>query len=224
MRISELSRASGVPVPTLKYYLREGLLQPGTATAPNQARYDERHLRRLRLIRALTDVGGLSLGAVHAVLDAIADETLPLHDLLGVAHHALGPQAARGSVPPDVAHARREVDAFVDGLRWHVSPDAPARHALADALVGLRRLGRDVGTEVFAPYARLADELAAREIRAVPGGSRVETVESAVVGTVVFEAALVALRRLALEHHSAVRFTPVPPRPRHPPRTDLPHE
>ncbi len=26
MRISELSRASGVPVATIKYYLREGLL------------------------------------------------------------------------------------------------------------------------------------------------------------------------------------------------------
>ena len=38
MRISELSTASGVPVPTLKFYLREGLLPPGDAIAVNQAR------------------------------------------------------------------------------------------------------------------------------------------------------------------------------------------
>ena len=53
MRIAELSRDSGVPVPTIKYYVREGLLPPGELTSPNQAQYDASHLRRLRLIRAL---------------------------------------------------------------------------------------------------------------------------------------------------------------------------
>ena len=47
MRIAELSRRSGVSVPTIKYYLREGLLAAGERTGPNQARYDEAHLRRL---------------------------------------------------------------------------------------------------------------------------------------------------------------------------------
>lgn len=30
MRIGELSRRTGVPVPTIKYYVREGLLPPGS--------------------------------------------------------------------------------------------------------------------------------------------------------------------------------------------------
>ncbi|MGH9125433.1 MAG: hypothetical protein ACRDZ8_12015 [Acidimicrobiales bacterium] len=38
------------------------------------------------------------------------------------------------------------------------------------------------------------------------GDDRDRTVEEAVVGTVVFEAALTALRRLAEAHHSALRF------------------
>ncbi|WP_079051275.1 MerR family DNA-binding transcriptional regulator [Streptomyces curacoi] len=37
MKISELSRRSGVSIPTIKYYLRDGLLPHGQATATNQA-------------------------------------------------------------------------------------------------------------------------------------------------------------------------------------------
>ncbi|MFD0479411.1 MerR family transcriptional regulator [Nonomuraea thailandensis] len=58
MRISELSARSGVAIPTIKYYLREGMLHQGEQTAATRAEYDETHLRRLRLIRALLDVGG----------------------------------------------------------------------------------------------------------------------------------------------------------------------
>ncbi len=207
MRISELSRASGVPVPTIKYYLREGLLPAGQSTAPNQADYDEAHLHRLRLIRALVGVGGLGIADVAAVLDAIADENLSAHKMLGVAHHALGPPPDPGPVPEDVVQARAEVDLFLAELGWRVSADAPSRRKLADALVALRRLGRPVDTEAFVPYAKAADELAARELAAMPAhAARADLVEGAVVGTVVFEAALVALRKLAQEHHSATRF------------------
>ena len=41
MRIGELSRATEVPVPTIKYYLREGLLPHGELSSPNQASYGE---------------------------------------------------------------------------------------------------------------------------------------------------------------------------------------
>lgn len=48
--------------------------------------------------------------------------------------------------------------------------------------------------------------MAGWELRTVPTGSRAEAVKGAIVGTVVFEAALVTLRRLARAHHSALRF------------------
>ena len=73
MRIAELSRRSGVPVPTIKYYLREGLLPGGTPTGRNQADYDERHLHRLRLVRALVDVGQVSIAGAREVLGAVDD-------------------------------------------------------------------------------------------------------------------------------------------------------
>ncbi|HET7822095.1 MAG TPA: MerR family transcriptional regulator, partial [Ornithinibacter sp.] len=49
MRISELSQASGVPLPTVKYYLREGLLMPGEATSRTRAEYGPAHVERVRL-------------------------------------------------------------------------------------------------------------------------------------------------------------------------------
>jgi DNA-binding transcriptional MerR regulator len=207
VRISELSRVSGVPVPTIKYYLREGLLPPGSPTAPNQADYGDAHLHRLRLVRALIEVGGLGVSAVRAVLDAIADDRLPMRSVVSLAHRALGPPPDSGQVPEEVARARAEVDHFLEDLGWQVSQEAPARRSLADALVALWRLGRDVGAEVFRPYAAAADELAAFELATVPTGApRGETVERVVVGTVVFEAALTALRRLAQANHANARF------------------
>ncbi len=71
MRISELSRSSGVPVATIKFYLREGLLPDGLRTSQNQAQYDDAHVQRLRLIRALVGAGGLSLAATKNVLRQI---------------------------------------------------------------------------------------------------------------------------------------------------------
>jgi len=62
--MAELSRSSGVPVATIKYYLREGLLPPGEATSATRAEYDETHLRRLQLIRALVEIGEVPVAAI----------------------------------------------------------------------------------------------------------------------------------------------------------------
>jgi DNA-binding transcriptional MerR regulator len=206
VRIGELGRSSGIAVPTIKYYLREGLLHRGDATAPNQANYDATHVRRLRLIRVLTEIGRLSLGAVKEVLRAIADDRLPVHQMIGVAQYALGPPPDAAEPADDVRLAREEVDTFLRRLRWRVSPDAPGRRALADALVALRGHEHDVGAEVFDHYADVASELASYELdRTDVSGRRSAAVENVIVGTVVYEAAFNALRRLAHEDHSARR-------------------
>ena len=142
MRMSELSRVSGVSVPTIKYYLREGLLRPGEPTgARNQADYGAAHVHRLRLIRVLVEVGGLSVASVRAVLAAIDDRDLPVHDMLSVVQRAISPTAP-GDASAELATAGSAVDAYLVELRWNVPADAPARTALAEALVALRRLGR----------------------------------------------------------------------------------
>src|SRR5215471_13260470 len=70
MKVSELSRRAQVPLPTIKFYIREGLLPAGTRTDRNQAEYSEEHLERLSLIRALRDDAGLSVAAIGRALSA----------------------------------------------------------------------------------------------------------------------------------------------------------
>jgi DNA-binding transcriptional MerR regulator len=202
MRISQLSTASGVSLPTIKFYLREGLLQQGESTGRNQATYDERHLRRLRLVRALTEVGKLSLREVKAVLAAADDPSVPVHDLLGVAQYALEPTS-----PPAIdPSAGATVDAAIEMLGWHVSDDAPARRSIAHAVEVLRSLGWSVEPADLVRYAKAVDRLAEREVRISDDATdREGLIERMVVGTVVFEAILTAFRRLAQEHHSGAR-------------------
>jgi DNA-binding transcriptional MerR regulator len=209
VRISELSESTGVPVPTIKFYLREGLLPPGRRRAANQAEYDEAHVRRLRLIRALVEVGDFPLAAARKVLAAVDDSSLPMHDALGVALRAIAP-SARPSDDPALAEARAEIDDFIEGLGWQVSADAPGRDQLAVALATLRRLGwPSSDPELFLRYARAAERLAVPEVERTtpPEASRAEIMERVVIGAVVFDTVMSALRRLAQEHRSSQRFS-----------------
>ena len=77
MRISELAETTGVPVHTLKYYLREGLLMPGEATSRTRAEYGPEHVERVRLVRALVEHGGVGIAGVHSILGALAASSEP---------------------------------------------------------------------------------------------------------------------------------------------------
>jgi len=71
MRMSELSGATGIPVATVKYYLREGLLPAGTPISATSAVYDGTHVERLRLIRALIEGAALSIAQVRRVTQTL---------------------------------------------------------------------------------------------------------------------------------------------------------
>jgi DNA-binding transcriptional MerR regulator len=207
VRISELSARTGVPVPTVKYYLREGLLPPGERTDVNQARYDEHHVDRLRLIRALVEVGGVSLDGVRSVLTALADPGFGVHDVLGIVQDAITPRSARPGTP-EWAGARQEVAALVGDLGWDVRPGAPALDQLADLLVAVRTVTGTATTaaEYFGLAARIAADLADAEVRSVEGTDRETMARNLVAGTVLGGRALDALRRLAHEDASGRLF------------------
>jgi DNA-binding transcriptional MerR regulator len=207
VRIAELSRRADVPLATVKYYLREGLLPAGAATARNQAEYGDEHVRRLRLIRAMREVGELGIERIRTVLAAIDDESLDRHSVFGVAARALeSQQAPAAEVDDETRAALDEVDRFLRRRNWAIRRDAGPRLELASALVALRRLGRDADTDAFTPYADVAERLADLEVASIPATAPpAQAVEQMVVGTIVFGAILDALRRLAHEHHSARR-------------------
>jgi DNA-binding transcriptional MerR regulator len=205
MRVGELSRRSGVSVASIKYYLREGLLPAGERTSPNQATYDDGHVRRLRMVRALIDVGGLSVAATRAVLAAVDDPEVPLHEALGRAQATTTPAmtAADGDDEARVLADRALAD-VVRERGWHVSPHNPAWHTAVEVLATYHRLGDDDLARQLGLYAEAMEGVARREVAAVVDrGDRARTVEGVVVGTVLGDTLLAALRRLAQQHCSA---------------------
>ena len=218
MRISELSRRSGVSIPTIKYYLRDGLLPAGRPTAANQAEYDEDHVRRLRLIRSLIGVRGLSVSATKDVLAAVDEQQGDVHLLLGLVLGALPversgrPPRRDGAAEPAGAgaaagDAAEDVAALTAEMGWKTSPNPPAAQVVAETLETMRALGVDYDWRSLVPYAELADRAARLDLDQLPdAGDPLQQAERAVLLTVLLEPALLALRRLAQEHHSALRF------------------
>jgi DNA-binding transcriptional MerR regulator len=201
MRIGELARRGGVPVGTVKYYLREGLLPPGTPTAATQAVYDERHVQRLALVRVLVGVGGLSIAAVRRVLAAIDDPPEAMHELLGVAAEALGPSGVDAD-----AESLERARALVRRWGWVVDPDSATMGQLAAALSGVGAIGVADGDGLLDRYARLMAELAEGDLALVPTDPPQEAVRFVVTAVVLLEPLLLAMRRLAQQDASARRF------------------
>ncbi|MFE1908996.1 MerR family transcriptional regulator [Streptomyces gardneri] len=204
MRISDLSRLSGTPVGTIKYYLREGLLPPGRQLGATLSLYGDEHVQRLRLIRALTARGGLSIAAARDVLTAM-DEPLDPLATLGVVHYAL-PTPVDATETDAVDEQAARVDALVRAMGWDVSMDSPHRRALAASLMDLERIGADYATEDLLPYAELAAAAAKLDldrIKALDGsGDRFKLAEHAAVVVLLLEPVLAVLRRLAQENET----------------------
>jgi DNA-binding transcriptional MerR regulator len=207
VRIAELSSRSGTSVASIKYYLREGLLPTGTPTGRNQAEYGEGHLYRLRLIRALIDVGGLSIAAAREVLTAVEEPGIPGHRLLGIAHHALERPHRRSRDGADWRAAREEVVDLVRRRGWLVADDSPGLDNAADAVAAMRALGQEDLLLGMETYADAAERVAEREVDLVIArGDPARMVEGVVTGTILGETLLSALRRLAEQAVSARRF------------------
>ncbi|KIZ17674.1 MerR family transcriptional regulator [Streptomyces natalensis] len=205
MRIGELSRRTGVAVPTIKYYVREGLLPAGRLTSPNQADYDDSHIRRLRLIRGLMDVGGLSVSVVREVLAAVDAPEEPVHKVLGAAQEAITPPTV--GEPDGLDEARRAVAEFIRRRGWRVDPGHVSAEALAVALATFRGIGHGAFEEVLDDYAVACERIAAADLAYVGRQVDVDSlVESVVVGTVLGDAVLSAMRRLAHVDGSARQY------------------
>ncbi|MFN8631058.1 MAG: MerR family transcriptional regulator [Chloroflexota bacterium] len=203
MRMADLSRETGVPTATIKWYLREGLLPRGATTRPNQAEYTERHVGRIRLIRTLAEIGGLAMADIAAITAAVDDPATPIDSVVAAVHGAL----ARVAAPPS-ADALAAADAFVGARGWSIKAESPGRRELAAILAAIagseRGLGFDGAASILAPYADALEPLAAAEITGLPDGSDRDAVVARVVaGTVLVERAIGALRRLAQEDQFA---------------------
>jgi DNA-binding transcriptional MerR regulator len=211
MLVSELADRADVPLATVKYYLREGLLPPGEAVGPRRAEYDETHLRRLRVLRALREVGGAPVSALQVIVDAVEDAERPTHEVLCDISDALSPPLPDEEHHPD-PELDHYVDASIEAMGWSgVRPDAAARRRLAEVV----QLGGSelltVSPEILGYYAHLADELCRTEIEFLDTTKdRQGTLEDMVVGEAVFGEILALFRRLGHEHYDEQRQQHVP--------------
>ncbi|WUS99457.1 MerR family transcriptional regulator [Streptomyces sp. NBC_00708] len=211
MRLSELSERSGIATATIKYYLREGLLPPGERVSATQAEYDESHLRRLRLVRALLQVGRLPVATAREVLAHVDDDSLGRTIRLGAALWALPHGPEPDEEAPETVTARAEVDALLDRLGWtharEIGALSPVHRSLVAALATLVRLGYPYESVHLEEHARLMHQVAVRDLdqmETYPLPS--QQVEMAVASAVLYEPLLTSLRRLAQEEESARRY------------------
>ncbi|MEJ1922547.1 MerR family transcriptional regulator [Microbacterium sp. KHB019] len=199
MKISELSATTGVPVPTIKYYLREQLLPEGERSAPTQASYGERHVKRLGVIRALV-AAGVSIAEVRRVLETLDSPPASAHLLLGSAHAAITPRVDDSL---DLAAA----EDLVAGLGWTPGLcDEALLQAVARALDGLKAAGFEMPAEVRSAYLDGIRKIADAEVAGVPTSSPEAAVQYVVLGSALVEPLLLALRRVAQQVASAERF------------------
>ncbi|AWZ07922.1 MULTISPECIES: MerR family transcriptional regulator [unclassified Streptomyces] len=211
MRLAELSERSGVSTATIKYYLREGLLAPGHRVTATTAEYGEEHLRRLRLVRALIQVGGIPVAKAREVLAHVDDESLGRTIRMGAALWALPQGPDPDEEDEAVARARREVDRLLETLGWSTARElgdlSPVHRSLVVSVASLVRLGYPWDAELMAPYAELMYRAAVRDLDFVDTyPSESEKVEAVVAAAVLFQPVLKALHRLAQEEESARRY------------------
>ena len=200
MRVSELVERSGVPLATVKYYIREGLLPPGRTTSTTRACYGEEHLRRLRLIKALTGVAGLPLARVREVVDAVDHPDRDLPSTLGRAVRALSaapsPTGADAGSAAVASGSNPRAHAALEQVGQGFEPDYPAVAQLEAALAAAEQAGMPVTAERMAVYGSHVRAIAQEEVDALPEDAGLAA-EQAVLGTILFEPVIAALRRVA---------------------------
>ncbi|WP_128774337.1 MerR family transcriptional regulator [Actinomyces oricola] len=191
--ISALSQRSGIPIATIKYYVREGLIQPGQDRGVD----DEETVDQLRLIRGLVHVVGLSIRQVREILKLIGDQAASPATLMVDATTALPLAGAQGA-----DHAADDVDladarASLAAVGFDELPDAPYVTQLLAAMALANECGVCVDPEHLAAYAHAARECATADFKHLPLDSPGRAAQAAVLGTAIYDPILIGLRRLA---------------------------
>ena len=192
-----------MPVPTIKFYIREGILPRGEPTAPNQARYGEAHLERLALIGTLQRAG-LTLAVIKRSLHAMDTMRGDSPEFMRIAVGSLPPfvrDAADGDFDPAVeAEATTLLRAMVAHRGWQVDERAPIWREVVRAIaVILTTQPSEFSVVSLDRYAAAMEGLAADELPDDwnPAASPADALIYVVQGTLLSEPLILALRRLA---------------------------
>jgi DNA-binding transcriptional MerR regulator len=199
MKIAELSRRARVPIPTIKFYIREGMLPRGERTGRNQAAYGEAHVERLALIATLQRAG-LSLAVIKQALHAMDATSEDTPDFMAIAVGTLA-LPHDGTVDADAAsQAEALIRTMAAHRGWDVDPSSPVWEAAVRACTGILSAWPGALDQLrLDRYAAVAEEVAAFELPQEwnPAIALSESLKYVVLGTVLFEPLILSLRRLA---------------------------
>jgi DNA-binding transcriptional MerR regulator len=176
LKISELATEAGVPVATVRHYLREGLLPEGEKTSRNMAYYPPELVDRIRLIKQLQEERFMPLRVIGELLEGDGDPER-LRTLLEASERvfdvALAEErqrlgeaelAKRSGVPVAVIRRLAELEVLGPDERGYSPSDA----RIVEAIARFRAGGYDerIGFTVHdaARFVEPLQELAEREV------------------------------------------------------------
>ena len=175
--MGELAEASGVPAPTIKHYLREGLLPEPVKTSRNMAYYPPEFVDRIRLIKRLQERRYMPLKAIRAVLEEDPDRAEAMLDLEDqILDRALAGERSRTSaaevrerygVPREVLDRLAELEVLTPDTRGY----SPSDVTIIEAISRFRAGGYDeeIGFTVYDTlrYKAALEELVRQEVDVV---------------------------------------------------------
>jgi DNA-binding transcriptional MerR regulator len=178
LKISELSERSGVPVATIRHYLREGLLPEPVKTSRNMAYYPPEFVERIRLIKQLQEERFMPLRVIRDLLAREDADPERLQAMLELEDRILdralagerertpaGEVAARYEMPQEVLDRLSELDILTPGDRGY----SPSDIRIIEAISRFRAGGYDetLGFTVYDTlrYKRALEPLVAEEVR-----------------------------------------------------------
>jgi DNA-binding transcriptional MerR regulator len=126
--IGDLSRRTGVKVPTIRYYEQSGLIVPAERTEGNQRRYEKRALDRLAFIRHGRDLG-LSIEAIRDLIDLSDHPETPCARADAIAAEHLSGVRAKIA---QLQRLERELERIVSHCAGHTVEDCYVLRALSD--------------------------------------------------------------------------------------------
>ncbi len=177
LRMGELAEASGVSAPTIKHYLREGLLPEPVKTSRNMAYYPPEFVDRIRLIKRLQEERFMPLKAIKSVLDEDPERAGALLELEDrILDRALAGERARTSaaevqerygVPKEVLDRLAKLEVLTPNSRGY----SPSDVTIIEAISRFRAGGYDeeIGFTVYDTlrYKTALEELVRQEVDVV---------------------------------------------------------
>jgi DNA-binding transcriptional MerR regulator len=177
LKISELAERSGVPVATVRHYLREGLLPEPVKTSRNMAYYPPEFVERIKVIKQLQEERFMPLRVIRGLLESGDAEPERLRAMIDLEDRILDRALAgeRERIDADEVRSRYDVPQEVlDRLAelGVLTPDeqgySPSDVRVVEAIGRFRAGGYDerIGFTVYDTlrYIRALEPLVAEEV------------------------------------------------------------